>query len=99
MSDDPHDKETMALCAIRYTIGRRSYVVSDGARWARKWGAKSPWVRRVIIRDLESEVADIDADRAEGRRARATLGDAQDEREWRAVLADLKAMEAANVGA
>jgi hypothetical protein len=43
----------MALCAIRYTIGRMSYIVSDGQRWALEWGAKSKLVRDVIIRDLE----------------------------------------------
>jgi hypothetical protein len=50
------DEEILALCAIRYTIGRMSYVVSDGQRWALEWGAKSKWVRDVIIRDLAWEI-------------------------------------------
>ena len=36
MSDTSTDDAHMAICAIRYTIGRRSYVVADGQRWARK---------------------------------------------------------------
>lgn len=76
-----HDAASMALCAIRYTIGRRSYIVSDGWRWAREWGAKSTWVRDVIRRDLR-EAAERDG----------ALGDRHDERGWRAVLADLDAL-------
>lgn len=75
---NPHDAESMALCAIRYTIGRMSYVVSDGQRWAREWGARSSWVRDVIRRDLR-EAAD----------RHGALGDECDEVGWRHVLTDL----------
>ncbi|MGG5810984.1 hypothetical protein [Falsiroseomonas sp. CW058] len=78
---DPRDAESMALCAIRYTIGRRSYIVGDGQRWAREWGARSAWVRDVIRRDLR-EAANRDG----------ALGDRHDERGWLAVLADLDAL-------
>ncbi len=85
------DQESMALCAIRYTIGRRSYVVSEGQRWALEWGAKSKWVRDVITRDLGEAVARCDAGpTAEWR----PLGDDYDERGWRDVLRQLQAMEA-----
>lgn len=73
-----NDDANMALCAIRYTIGRRSYITSDGQRWARQWGAKSEWVRDVIRRDLR-EAADREG----------ALGDECDEAGWRNVLADL----------
>lgn len=72
------DAENMALCAIRYTIGRRSYIVGDGQRWAREWGAKSKHVRDVIRGDLR------EAAEREG-----ALGDPHDEAGWRAVLFDL----------
>lgn len=74
MSED----ETMAICAIRYTIGRRSYITSDGQRWARNWGTKSKHVRDVIRRDLR-EAAD----------RHGALGDECDEAGWRNVLTDL----------
>lgn len=79
------DAELMALCAIRYTIGRQTYIVSDGQRWAREWGAKSKWVRDVIRRDLRDDARRCD----DGFPA---LGDQHDEAGWRAVLADLDAM-------
>jgi hypothetical protein len=79
------DAESMAICAIRYTIGRSSYIVSDGQRWAREWGVKSAWVREVIRRDLREEVCRCD----EGF---PSLGDKHDEAGWRAVLVDLDKM-------
>ena len=80
---DPRDAESMAICAIRYTIGRRSYIVSDGYRWAREWGARSEWVRDVIRRDLR-EACD----------RHGALGDHGDEAGWRNVLTDLDVMAA-----
>ena len=87
------DAASMAICAIRYCIGRRSYIVVDGVRWARDWGRRSAWVRGVIIQDLEALVKRADREPGAGM---ACLGDAGDEREWRAVLAELRAMEAGN---
>lgn len=74
--------ELMALCAIRYTIGRRSYTVSEGAAWALQWGRESEFVRKIIIRDLTESVARCD-DGAEA------LGDPMDEKMWRRVLGEL----------
>ena len=78
--------ETMALCAIRYTIGRQSYIVSDGQKWARHWGEKSSWVRGVIIRDLRDEVRRCDD-------GLPSLGDQYDEAGWRQVLEYLESLE------
>jgi hypothetical protein len=80
------DQEKMALCAIRYTIGRMSYIVSDGQRWAREWGAKSEWIRSVLIRDLEEEVT-------RESQFPGTLGDIMDSKGWKTVLEELKAMQ------
>jgi hypothetical protein len=80
------DFEKMAVCAIRYTIGRRSYVVADGHQWAMEWGAKSNWVRDVIIRDLKEATERCDS----GAKA---LGDPTDEDGWRWVLSVLQAMK------
>lgn len=79
------DMERMAICAIRYTIGRQSYIVSDGQRWALDWGKKSKWVRSVIIRDLRDEVDRCD-------RGYPSLGSDYDEKGWREVLKDLEAI-------
>jgi hypothetical protein len=38
LTDAQKDEYSMAVCAIRYCIGRRSYIVSSGAEWARKYG-------------------------------------------------------------
>jgi hypothetical protein len=80
------DFEKMAVCAIRYTIGRRSYVVADGHQWAMEWGAKSNWVRDVIIRDLEGATERCD-------NGTKVLGDPPDEDGWRWVLSVLQAMK------
>lgn len=78
-----NDQESMAICAIRYTIGRQSYIVSYGQRWALEWGKKSKWVRSVIMRDLQDEVERCDL-------GYPSLGSEYDEEGWRAVLKTLK---------
>lgn len=81
-----NDVESMALCAIRYTIGRRSYIVADGQRWAREWGSRCAWIRDVLVRDLRNDVAQCDA-------GTPVLGDPVDERGWRDVLAHLEGLQ------
>ena len=76
------DEESMAICAIRYTMGRRSYVVAEGQAWALKWGKKSKWVRDVIRRDLRDAINLCD-------QGTETLGDKMDEKGWRDVLYQL----------
>jgi hypothetical protein len=83
--------ELMALCAIRYTIGRSSYIVSEGVKWAKEWGLESEYVRKIIIRDLAEAVVRCD-DGAEA------LGDIMDEKAWREVLADLLEIDCAAKG-
>jgi hypothetical protein len=83
--------ELMALCAIRYTIGRSSYIVSEGVEWAKEWGLESEYVRKIIIRDLAEAVVRCD-DGAEA------LGDIMDEKAWREVLADLLEIDCAAKG-
>jgi hypothetical protein len=86
------DEETMALCAIRYTIGRMSYIVSDGQRWALEWGAKSKLVRDVIIRDLEWHIHNEDTFFIPEGRAESGLGDMRiDSPGWREVYRQLVA--------
>ena len=84
------DQESLALCAIRYCIGRQSYIVGSGLAWARDWGKRSPWIRNVLIQDLETAVRQIERSRGH-EHPWQVLGSATDEREWRAVLAELLA--------
>jgi len=80
------DIEHMAICAIRYTMGRQSYIVADGQKWALEYGSKSQWVRNVIIRDLDELVEQCE-------RGYPSLGDPSfDEPRWREVLQELKNM-------
>jgi hypothetical protein len=79
---------TMALCAIRYTIGRQSYIVADGVLWARKYSQESSWVRGVVIADLQEAVAREDGGFT------GALGSAIDSKTWRMVLAELLVIEA-----
>lgn len=81
------DAESMAICAIRYTIGRQSYIVPQGYAWAREWGAKSAWVRRTIIDDLRGLVEKCDRGPVG-----CWLGSPGDKDGWREVLAELQAM-------
>ncbi len=76
-------QESMAICAIRYTMGRRSYIVSEGQQWAIEWGEKSERVRTVITRDLKEAIDRCD-------RGFETLGDKFDEDGWRYVLKKLE---------
>ena len=78
-------EESMAICAIRYTMGRRSYIVAEGQEWALQWGKKSKHVRDIIRRDLREEVQQCD----QGYQA---LGDHFDEWCWRKVLDELDKM-------
>lgn len=75
------DQLEMAHCAIRYCLGRMTYIVADGCRWARQYAPYSEWFRDMVIRDIESA------------ESRGALGMDCDARAWRAVLADLKQME------
>jgi hypothetical protein len=80
------DSEMMVICAIRYTMGRRSYIVGEGQRWALEWGKISPRVRTIIIRDLQSDIERCDM-------GFEALGDKHDEAGWREVLKELQSYD------
>jgi hypothetical protein len=80
------DTELMALYAVRYAMGRMSYAVSDGQRFARYFGAKSKWLRGVLRRDLKEAVDLCDM-------GIPSLGHKRDQIGWRGVLQDLEAMD------
>lgn len=88
------NEETLALCAIRYTMGRMSYIVADGQRWAVEWGSKSPHVRKVLIKDLAYAIEDEDRYFIpEGKEVSALGCMKLDSPGWREVYRTLKRME------
>ena len=74
------DQIEMAHCAVRYCLGRMTYIVTDGCRWARLYAPHNEWFREQVIRDIE------DAERMN------SLGMECDAREWQRVLVDLQKM-------
>ena len=71
----PDDRGSLLISAIRYALGRRTYVVSDTCRIARMALHETTDETRAIIgRDIRMALA------------RGQCGDDIDDREWRALL-------------
>lgn len=78
------DQDTwfMALVAMRYCIGRRSYAPSLCAGWIKRhWLVIPTQTRAMMRRDLADECG-----RADRTGSREMLGDACDELTWRDLL-------------
>jgi hypothetical protein len=73
----------MVTAAVRYCIGRRSYIVSDCADWIlANWGDWPENVKTIIQRDIEQEF-DRDVQNPNWK----PIGDDCDKREWEKVRA------------
>ena len=60
--------DLMALAAVRYCLGRSSYIVGDCVDWLHKqWPHLSAGIRKSIARDIEEEIARDDEARIQGR--------------------------------
>lgn len=82
--------DLMAIAAVRYCIGRMTYIVGDCADWLIcVWPDLKPSAQAVIKRDIEESLARDDEDRAEGREHKA-LGHDCDRAEWERVRRILK---------
>lgn len=46
------DRELIWLCAFRYALGRRTYIVSVVCNWL-KSHALSNWAKEIIIKEIE----------------------------------------------
>lgn len=80
-------EEQILICAVRYALGRRSYIVGIVAEYVvvkRKQLSKE--CRSIIIKDIKE-----DFDYYHGRGA--TCGDECDEHTWEWVLQELKEVE------
>lgn len=77
--------DLMIVAAVRYCLGRMTYIVSDCADWLIEiWPALPENTRKIIQRDVEEAFARDDADREAGRDYK-TLGHDCDRREWERV--------------
>ena len=79
--------EQILICAVRYALGRRSYmvnVVTQYVTFKRKTLSKE--CINIIIRDIQEELERYHA-------LGSTLGDACDERDWVELLGLLRGNE------
>jgi len=77
------DLDTLTVCAFRYALGRRTYIVGDVARVTGQLRTKiSPEIRDVIVRDLKEAIDRDDYAREQGRIDALPLGMDCDRKEW-----------------
>ena len=77
--------DLMAVAAVRYCIGRMSYIVGDCADWLIEvWPTISKSAHHLIKRDIEEAIIDDDNDRADGREHKR-LGMDCDREQWERV--------------
>ncbi len=77
--------DLMALCAVRYCIGRMTYVVSDCCEWlCDVWPYLSDRVQKLIIREVEDSFAKDDEARAD-KHEYLPLGHDCDRAQWEKV--------------
>lgn len=77
--------EQILICAVRYALGRRSYIVGYVTEYVKyKIKALSKECINIIIRDIEEELERY-------HNAGQTLGDDCDEKDWCRLLELLKA--------
>ncbi|MHB1098334.1 MAG: hypothetical protein ACYCZR_02150 [Burkholderiales bacterium] len=74
--------DIMALAAVRYCIGRSSYIVGDCVDWLHnQWPRMSDSIKRTIARDVDEAIARDDEARTDGREHKP-LGWDCDRIEW-----------------
>ena len=80
------DGDDAAIWAVRYCLGRRTYVVEDCSRWlCAVWDPLDSDARVIIQRDVEEEFARDDAARANGNAEYLPLGMDMDRASWQHV--------------
>lgn len=76
--------EQILICAVRYALGRMSYIVGDVTRYVEsKHNTLSSQCKNIIIRDIEEELEKY-------HQVGQTLGMECDERTWENLLKFLK---------
>jgi hypothetical protein len=80
---EQEDFDTLTVCAFRYALGRRTYIVGDVARIVAQGRSKvSPEIRNIIVRDLKEAIDRDDYAREQGRTDALPLGMDCDRKEW-----------------
>mgnify|MGYP003441886102 FL=1 len=83
--------DLMAVAAVRYCLGRMSYIVGDCADWlCEQWPNIEPKMRIVIERDIR-EAVKRDTESREGGREHHPLGMDMDREQWMRMLAMIDA--------
>lgn len=83
--------DLMALAAVRYCLGRQSYIVGDCVAWLiQQRGAIDPSTMRTIERDIRELLKRDDEARERGDE-HLPLGMDMDRREWERALANVTA--------
>jgi len=76
----------MALAAVRYCLGRQTYIVSDCCDWLiASWKDLKPSMRDIIKRDIKEEFKRDDEYRADGIVENLPLGANMDREQWERV--------------
>ena len=76
----------MALCAVRYCLGRRTYITAECREWLYQiWDSLPEESKKLIRRDVEEAFQRDDEDRASGSTQYKALGDDCDRAEWEMV--------------
>ena len=77
--------DLMAIAAVRYCLGRMSYIVSDCCDWLLEvWPTITKSAQLTIKCDIEEAISDHDADCEEGRQHKR-LGMDCDREQWERV--------------
>lgn len=74
--------DLMAMCAVRYCLGRATYVVGDCVDWLiDQWENLAPNAKTIIQRDIEEAFRRDDEARSDGKEHKP-LGMDCDRAEW-----------------
>ena len=84
MSQSPYGRDDlMALAAVRYCLGRSTYIVGDCVDWLhQQWPQIAERARKIIARDVDEAIKRDDEARSEGQTGYLPLGMAMDRAEW-----------------
>ena len=75
----------MVIAAVRYCLGRQTYIVGDCVEWLVSiWPSLPEFTQGLIKRDIEEAFKNDDEDREQGREYKA-LGADMDRAEWEKV--------------
>jgi hypothetical protein len=86
------EADTAAICALRYAMGRMTYLVGDAADLIRHlWPSLSPSIRSVILSELrEAKAQDANVRASNGDMFSRRLGMDCDRAVWVRLLSDLE---------